>query len=222
MARNSTWPIPWPPPSELALAIAGLGPIRAGAVELGGVDVTRASVKARRALGLAYLPEDRHLHGLVADATVADNVALGRLAEVRRRVTIDRGALATLTARLLAADDVRPADPDALAGALSGGNQQKLVVARELDRAGLRAVLAVHPTRGVDLTAVARVHERLRQAAVGGAAVLVITADLDELLTLAHRVVVMHRGRVVGELAGAALAAADARTRLGAWMAGAA
>ncbi|MBK9037341.1 MAG: ATP-binding cassette domain-containing protein [Myxococcales bacterium] len=206
---------------ELGLAIAGLGPVAAGTVAIGGADVTRASVAARRALGLAHLPEDRHLHGLVADATVADNVALGRLAEVTTGVTIDRGALARLTAHALGALDVRPADPDARAGALSGGNQQKLVVARELDRPGLRAVLAVHPTRGVDLTAVARIHARLRQAAIDGAAVLLIASDLDELLALAHRVLVMHRGHVVGELAGAALTAADARTRLGAWMAGA-
>ena len=205
---------------ELALAIAGLTPIARGAVTIGGVDVTRASVAARRAHGLAHVPEDRHRHGLVATATVADNVALGRLAEVGRGPLIDRAAVTALAARLIAEHDLRPADPAALAGALSGGNQQKLVVARELDRPGLRAVLAVHPTRGVDLAAAARIHARLRAVAAAGAAVLMIAADLDELLALCHRVVVMHRGAVVGELAGAALAAADARARLGGWMVG--
>ena len=81
-------------------------------------------------------------------------------------------------------------------------------------------MLAVHPTRGVDLAAAARIHARLRAVAAAGAAVLMIAADLDELLALCHRVVVMHRGAVVGELAGAALAAADARARLGGWMVG--
>ncbi len=206
---------------ELALAIAGLATIQRGAIELDGRDVTRASVAARRAAGLAHLPEDRHRHGLIDDATVADNVALGRLGEVRRRGTIDREALAMLTARLLRELDVRPADPDLLAGALSGGNQQKLVVARELDRPGVRAVLAVHPTRGVDLAAIARIRDRLRAAAAGGAAVLLFAADLDELFALAHRIVVLYRGRIAGELRGAALAAPDARTRLGGWMVGA-
>jgi ABC-type uncharacterized transport system ATPase subunit len=191
-------------------------------VTIGGVDVTRASVATRRARGLAYLPEDRHRHGLVLPASVADNIALGRLGEAQRHGVIDRDAAAALAAKVIAALDVRPHDPETRAGALSGGNQQKLVVGRELDRAGLRAVLAVHPTRGVDLSAVARIHDRLRAAAVAGVAVLVITADLDELLALAHRVVVMHRGRIVGSLDGAELAAADARGRLGAWMAGAA
>ncbi len=207
---------------ELGLAIAGLGPTAAGSVTIAGVDVTRASVATRRARGLAYLPEDRHRHGLVLPASVADNIALGRLGEAQRHGVIDRDAAAALAAKVIAALDVRPHDPETRAGALSGGNQQKLVVGRELDRAGLRAVLAVHPTRGVDLSAVARIHDRLRAAAVAGVAVLVITADLDELLALAHRVVVMHRGRIVGSLDGAALAAADARGRLGAWMAGAA
>ena len=205
---------------ELALAIAGLAAVQRGAVELAGADVTRASVAVRRAAGLAHLPEDRHLHGLIDDATLADNVALGRLGEVVRRGTIDREAQGALTRRLLAEADVRPPDPEARAGALSGGNQQKLVVARELDRPGVRAVLAVHPTRGVDLAAIARIRDRLRAAAERGAAVLFFAADLDELFALAHRVVVMHRGRIAGELAGDALAGPDARAQLGRWMTG--
>jgi general nucleoside transport system ATP-binding protein len=171
---------------------------------------------------LAYLPEDRHRHGLIGELTLADNVALGRLDEVRRDVRIDREARHRLTQQLLRGADVRPDDPTAMASALSGGNQQKLVVARELERPGLVAVVAVNPTRGVDLVAVARIHERLRAAAVGGAAILLISADLDECLTLAHRVVVMHRGFVAGELAGDALVTADARSQLGGWMVGAA
>ncbi len=118
--------------------------------------------------------------------------------------------------------DVRPPDRGAIARALSGGNQQKLVIGRELSRPALAAVLAAQPTRGVDLGAVARIHDRLRAAATGGAGVLVISADLDELLALCHRVVVLLRGKLVGEVGGEALRASDARTRLGAMMTGAA
>ena len=107
------------------------------------------------------------------------------------------------------------------ARALSGGNQQKLVVARELDRPGVRLVLAAQPTRGVDLAAVARIHARLLAAADAGAAVLVVSADLDELLALCHRVVVLLRGRIVGERAGDELCTANARAALGALMTGA-
>ncbi|HUS28596.1 MAG TPA: heme ABC transporter ATP-binding protein, partial [Kofleriaceae bacterium] len=115
----------------------------------------------------------------------------------------------------------RPADPDATVRSLSGGNQQKIVIARELSRPQLRTVLAVQPTRGVDLGAVARIHDGLRTAARSGAGVLVISADLDELLALCHRVIVLLRGRIVGERAGAALHASDARTALGKLMTGA-
>jgi ABC-type uncharacterized transport system ATPase subunit len=206
---------------ELALAIAGLTPVSAGTVAIAGVELTAASVAARRRAGLAVIPEDRHRHGLLDDASVADNLLLGRLDELRRGWRLDRPRLAALTARLIDEVDLRPRDPEARAGALSGGNQQKLVVGRELDRAGLRVVVAVHPTRGVDLAAAAGIHDRLRAAAASGVGVLLFGADLDELLALCHRVVVMHRGALAGTLAGPALAAADARTRLGAWMVGA-
>ncbi len=206
---------------ELVLALAGLEVAHAGTIAVDGVDVTGATVAARRARGLAFVPEDRHRHGLVLDATVADNVALGRQREVARGWRLDRRAQAALATRLLTELDVRPADPSMPARALSGGNQQKLVVARELDRPGGRFVLAAQPTRGVDLAAVARIHARLLAAADAGAGVLVVSADLDELLALSDRIVVLHRGRLVGELAGVALDADDVRVRLGAWMVGA-
>lgn len=192
-----------------------------GTVSLGGADITRASIAARRAAGLAHLPEDRQMHGLVLDASLADNIGLGREAEIRRGWRVDRDKLRVLAERALTELDVRPPDPDLMARALSGGNQQKMVVARELTRPGVRAVIAAQPTRGVDIAAQAVIHDRLREAARAGAAVLVISADLDELFALCHRVAVMHRGKIAGELAGAALRADDARARLGAWMVGA-
>ena len=170
---------------------------------------------------VAHVAEDRQLHGLVLDGTLADNVMLGRDAEVRRGWRIDRERVRALTERSLAALDVRPPAPALPARALSGGNQQKLVVARELGRPGVRAVVAAQPTRGVDIAAQAVIHDRLRAAAEAGAAVLVVSADLDELFALCHRVAVMHRGAIAGELAGDELRAPDARARLGAWMVGA-
>ena len=205
---------------ELALSIVGLSSGMRGAIELGGRDVTRASLAARLAAGLAHIPEDRHHGGLLLDATVADNLALGR-ADITGRWRIDRARVQANARDRIAELDVRPPDPGAIVRSLSGGNQQKVVVGRELSRPALTAVVASQPTRGVDLGAVARIHDQLRAAALRGAGVLVISADLDELLSLCHRVIVLLRGRIVGERVGAALRSADARAALGALMTGA-
>ena len=204
---------------ELALAIAGLAP-HAGRVQIGARDVSRDRPARRLAAGLAHIPEDRHHGGLVLDATVAENLALARH-DITGRFVVDRGAVAKFADARIADLDVRPPDKDALARALSGGNQQKLVIGRELSRPSLAAVVAAQPTRGVDLGAVARIHDRLRAAAIAGAGVLVISADLDELLALCHRIVVLLRGKLVGEVGGDALRGGDARAQLGAMMTGA-
>jgi simple sugar transport system ATP-binding protein len=204
---------------ELALAIAGLTAHR-GRVRIGGRDVTAATPGQRLAAGLAHIPEDRHHGGVVLDASIADNLALAR-PDVTGRFRIDRRRVAEFADAQIRALDIRPADRDVVVGSLSGGNQQKVVVARELSRPALIAIVAAQPTRGVDLGAVARIHARLRAAAAAGAGVLVISADLDELLGLCHRIVVLLRGRIVGQRAGAALAGADARAALGAMMTGA-
>ncbi len=205
---------------ELALSFVGLASGMRGGIELGGRDVTRLSPAARLAAGLAHIPEDRHHGGLLLDATVADNLALGR-ADITGRWRIDRARVQANARDRIAELDVRPADPTAIVRSLSGGNQQKVVVGRELSRPALTAVVASQPTRGVDLGAVARIHDQLRAAALRGAGVLVISADLDELLALCHRVVVLLRGKIVGERAGAALHAEDTRAALGALMTGA-
>lgn len=201
---------------ELAQVIAGLARAN-GRVRINGRDMTAAPPAERLAAGLAHIPEDRQHGGLVLDATVGENLALGRT-DVTGTWRIDRDAVAKHATTQIAALDIRPPDAAAVTRALSGGNQQKIVIGRELTRPAVRAVLASQPTRGVDLGAVARIHDRLRAAATAGAGVLVISADLDELLTLCHRIVVLLRGRVVGELTGVALRAADARTELGAMM----
>ncbi len=198
-------------------ALAGL--VRAaGRVELGGQVMSAASPGARLRAGLGHIPADRHASGLVLTASLLDNVVLAR-PELRRRWR-DRATERAQVTALLVEADVRPADPDALAGALSGGNQQKLVVAREME-ANPTVLIAAHPTRGVDLVAVAAIHQRLRRAAAAGAGVLLVSADLDEVVALADRVVVMLRGRLVGHLPGAEARTAAGRARIGAWMTGA-
>ena len=205
---------------ELELAIAGILPTTAGAVRLGALDATALSPARRLAAGLAHIPEDRHHGGLILDDTVAGNLALNRR-DITGRFRIDRDAVRRHAVRRIAELDIRPADSDAIVRALSGGNQQKVVIGRELSRPNLAAVVAAQPTRGVDLGAVARIHARLRAVAAAGAGVLVISADLDELLALCHRVVVLLRGRVVGEHAGAALRDPACRAVLGSLMTGA-
>jgi simple sugar transport system ATP-binding protein len=196
---------------ELALAIAGLV-AHAGRVRIAGSDVSATPLRRRLASGLAYVPEDRHHGGLVLDASVAENLTLGRR-DVTGAFRIDAAAVDRFAGERIADLDIRPPDRDAIVRDLSGGNQQKIVIGRELSRSRLAAVLASQPTRGVDLGAVARIHDRLRAAAAAGAGVLVISADLDELLALCHRIVVILRGRLVGS--------APDRERLGALMTGA-
>jgi simple sugar transport system ATP-binding protein len=205
---------------ELALAIAGLVRTAGGTIRIAGSDATAASPAARFGLGLAHIPEDRQHGGLWLDASVADNLALGR-ADLTGRFRIDGARVRAHAARQIAELDIRPADPAAVVRTLSGGNQQKVVVGRELSRPHLSCVLAAQPTRGVDLGAIVRIHDRLRAAAAAGAGVLVISADLDELLALCHRIVVMLRGRIVGEREGSALRGDGARAALGGLMTGA-
>jgi len=204
---------------ELALAIAGLARVTAGEVRIAGRAATDAAPAARFALGLAHIPEDRQHGGLWLDASVADNLALGR-ADITGRFRTDRARVQAHAGAQIAELDIRPADPAATVRALSGGNQQKVVIGRELSRPGLVCVIAAQPTRGVDLGAVVRIHDRLRAAAAAGAGVLVISADLDELIALCHRIAVMLRGRIVGEREGGALREAGARSALGALMTG--
>lgn len=204
---------------ELALAIAGLVP-HTGRVHIGSRDVSGATTAARLAAGLAHIPDDRHRGGLILDDSVAHNLALGRR-DITGRFIVDRARVAAHADAQIAALDIRPPDRDAVARTLSGGNQQKLVIGRELSRPSLIAVVASQPTRGLDLAAVARIRDRLRDVAAADAGVLVISADLDELLVLCDRVVVMLRGRLVGERTGEALDRPAARTELGELMTGA-
>jgi ABC-type uncharacterized transport system ATPase subunit len=187
--------------SELAEVLTGLRAFE-GTLQLGGREGWARSPAAARAEGVVHLPEDRHRRALCLALNVEENLALGRQGDApyARGALIDRAGRRAKALELLRAFDVRPPDPLARAGDLSGGNQQKLVAARELaGGAPPRLVVAVQPTRGLDLGAAKKVHDSLRAARDAGAAVLVFSLDLDELRALASRIVVLYDGRATGE-----------------------
>jgi ABC-type uncharacterized transport system ATPase subunit len=149
----------------------------------------------------AVIREDRQTEGLVLEASVRDNLLLGELGSFRRRLGLLNMSALEAEAKRRVLRSGAPADLDRPAGTLSGGNQQKVVVARALSRvAERRVVVAAQPTRGVDLAATRDIHDRLREAAGSGAAVLVLSADLDELRALCTRILVLARGRIVAEM----------------------
>ncbi|MEU6130291.1 ABC transporter ATP-binding protein [Saccharopolyspora sp. NPDC047091] len=203
--------------TELVEAVLGMRPISAGGIRLGDTDLTRLSTLRRRAAGIGYVPEDRHRHGLLLDESLWFNRILGH--QTRRPAArgpwLDRAGARADTERIVAEFDVRTPGIDVDAVALSGGNQQKLVVGRELS-GDPELLIAAHPTRGVDVGAQAGIWEHLRTARAAGLAVLLISADLDELIGLSDTIRVLFRGALVAE--------ADPRTvtpeRLGAAMTG--
>ncbi len=179
---------------ELVEVLGGLENADAGVITVVGQEQPNAIV----------IYEDRHRDGLVLDATVEDNLVLGELKRFSRAGVIDFGKMADEAARRLASGGVVPAELSAKARDLSGGNQQKIVVARAIARVmrGDSSVLVMsHPTRGVDLGAAAEIHEQTKKAADRGAAVLVVSSDLNELRTLCDRILVMTRGKFVAEFA---------------------
>ncbi|MDX2182971.1 MAG: ABC transporter ATP-binding protein [Gemmatimonadaceae bacterium] len=190
--------------TELVAAIAGLVTPSAGRVLLEGRDVTRWRVAERTAAGLAHIPEDRHARGLVLDWSIADNLVLGQQHRFTQGGRLDVVRVAAHAEAQIAAFDIRPGNALLPARALSGGNQQKIVIARELGGGrDVRVLLAAQPTRGVDVGAIEAIHARLRAARDAGAAVLLVSADLGELLALSTRVAVMYGGALVFETSGA-------------------
>ncbi|MEW5738210.1 MAG: ABC transporter ATP-binding protein [Myxococcota bacterium] len=189
---------------ELAEVLTGLRDFT-GTLELFGRRFTHLSPGEARAQGVAHIPEDRLRRAVVADMTVEENVALGRHAvpPFAKGPLIDFFGRRARTAHLLEANDVRPRDGTLRVGALSGGNQQKLVVGRELDGQP-KLLVVVQPTRGLDIAAVAQVQRRLEEERQRGCGVLLVSLDLDEVLALSDRVVVLFEGRVTAELERAA------------------
>ena len=188
--------------AELIEALAGLRPVSRGRIMLCGGDITDARVLARRAAGVALIPEDRIAQGLAPGASVAENLVATRLGDPRfaRAGLLDLAAIRGEAARAIAQFSIRAGGPGVAASTLSGGNMQKVVVARELATPP-RLLLVNQPTRGVDLGATQFIWERIAGARDDGAAVLLASADLSELLALADRLIVFHAGRIVAALA---------------------
>jgi general nucleoside transport system ATP-binding protein len=206
--------------TELLEAIAGLRRASSGTIRMGDADLTRLSVRDRGDLGLSHIPEDRHDRGLVLEYSVATNLILGQQHYFTKTFgLLDRPRIAAHAEQLIKTFDIRPADPMLPAGALSGGNQQKIVIAREMGGArDFRVLLAVQPTRGVDVGAIEFIHTQLRNARAAGKAVLLVSADLTEVLALSDRIGVMYEGRIVTVVPGATATA----EQLGLHMTGAA
>ncbi len=185
---------------ELVDALIGLTDPTSGRVEVDGVDITSTAPVHRRTAGLGAIPEDRQGLGLVLDMTLAENLAITELASggYRHRGVIDWARVRADAERLLSEYDVRPPDPDVRAGSLSGGNQQKVVLARELAR-NPKVLVADNPTWGLDVGAIDYVHRRLLEMRARGGAILLLTLDLEELYKLSDRVAVVYRGKVMLE-----------------------
>ena len=187
--------------SELVRAIAEGAPVESGDVLLGGASVRHWGVRERRERGIAHVPEDRQKEGLLLPFSVAVNLALGRHHRppfVTRFGTINRRAIRQNAREVIQRFDIRTPSEDTPAHALSGGNQQKAVVAREIST-GAKLLVAAQPTRGVDIGATEFIHRQLVAARSQGRAVLLVSADLDELLALSDRIGVIFKGRIIRE-----------------------
>ncbi len=204
--------------AALLECILGLHRPDTGTIELEHTDVSTVGTRTRREMGLGYIPEDRQHDGLMLTAPLWENVALGHQTQppAASGPWIDRIALRKHTAVVVERFDVRTPSVDVAAFALSGGNQQKLIVGREM-MAEPKVLIAAHPTRGIDVGAQAAVWEYLRDARSNGLAMLLVSADLDELIGLADTLLVILRGRIVATLDPATTTPAE----LGAYMTGA-
>ncbi len=180
--------------TELIEALAGLRTAASGEILIGGVDITRRPVAVRHDAGLSHIPEDRHRRGLILEYTVADNLILGLQKHFTKRGVLDDDRVMENAVREISAFDIRPPNPVLAARALSGGNQQKVVVAREMGRE-FSVLLASQPTRGVDVGAIEFIHQQLLDARARGKAILLVSAELNEVLALSDRIAVMYRGK---------------------------
>lgn len=180
--------------TELIEGLAGLRAVSGGQILIDAVDITTRDVAARHDEGLSHIPEDRHRRGLILEYSVADNLMLGVEKKFTKNQVIDRKAVLANATAQISSFDIRPPDPVLDARALSGGNQQKLVIAREMSR-DFSVLLASQPTRGVDVGAIEFIHQRLLEARAAGKAILLVSAELNEVLALSDRIAVMYRGK---------------------------
>lgn len=186
--------------SALIETLAGLRLPVAGHVSFDGSDITRTSARDRHRMGIAHIPEDRQRAGLIGSFSVAENMVLDTYYDSRfsNGTSINWASVRDTTATVVQDYDIRTPSVDATAAHLSGGNQQKLIVARELSR-DTRLVIAGQPTRGLDVGSIAYIHARLMAARDEGDGVLIVSSELDEIMAVSDRILVMFKGRIVAE-----------------------
>lgn len=192
--------------TELVEALAGLvEPNRlSGDINFEGTNITRRGARSRRELGIAHIPEDRHRRGLLLDFSLSENAILGvhyrpPIAAALGGVFLDEGAIQQRVNEIIKNFDVRPPDASLPAKALSGGNQQKLIIGREF-HVNPKLLLVSQPTRGVDIGAIEFIHRKLVALRDSGCAVLLVSAELEEVTSLADRLLIIHEGKIVGEV----------------------
>ena len=189
--------------TEFVYGLTGLEPLVSGKVSLCGKDITHAPIRKRSLLGMSHIPEDRHKHGLVLDYTLEDNLVLQRYFEPEftdKAGFLRRDNIRQYAQRLIDQYDVRSSQgPVTIARSMSGGNQQKAIVAREIDK-DPELLVAVQPTRGLDVGAIEYIHKQLVAERDKGRAVLLVSLELDEVMDVPDRILVMYEGEIVGEL----------------------
>ena len=189
--------------SELVFGISGLENTAGGTVKFCGQDITAAPIRKRSLMGMSHIPEDRHKHGLVLDYTLEDNMILQRYFEpefTSKFGFLRRKNIRSYAQRLIDQFDVRSGQgPITISRAMSGGNQQKAIIAREIDK-DPKLLIAVQPTRGLDVGAIEYIHKQIVNQRDNGKAVLLVSLELDEVMTVSDRILVMYEGEIVGEL----------------------
>jgi simple sugar transport system ATP-binding protein len=188
--------------TEFVYGLTGLEPLASGKITLCGKDITNASIRERRVMGMSHIPEDRHKHGLVLDYTLEDNMVLQRYFEpefTNKAGFLKRKNIREYALGLIEQYDVRSGQgPVTVARSMSGGNQQKAIIAREIDR-NPELLVAVQPTRGLDVGAIEYIHRQLIAQRDAGKAVLLVSLELDEVMDVPDRILVMYEGEIVGE-----------------------
>ena len=188
--------------TELVYGLSGLEPLNGGRIQLCGQDITHASIRKRSLMGMSHIPEDRHKHGLVLDYSLEDNLVLQRYFEpefTNKLGFLKRKNIRSFANRLIEQFDVRSGQGAVTrARSMSGGNQQKAIIAREIDKAP-ELLIAVQPTRGLDVGAIEYIHKQLVEQRDAGKAVLLVSLELDEVMNVSDRILVMYEGEIVGE-----------------------
>lgn len=188
--------------TEFVQALTGLEKIKSGTVKLCGEDITGQSVRKRTKAGMSHIPEDRHKYGLILDYSLENNIVLERYwePEFQNKGFVNRGAVRRYAEKIIDQYDVRSGQgPVTIARSMSGGNQQKAIVGRELDKEH-KLLVAVQPTRGLDVGAIEYIHKQIIETRDEGKAVLLISLELDEVMNVSDRILVMYEGEIVGEL----------------------